>query len=460
MTEPESGAESHPVSQGAAGDVHSESNEPPPLFVRQQAGPLAYGTINQGDGLAIVGAFPLGMTLDGVERTSTQRTFLEALSVGHPFVAYDERGRGGSAGAGPAEDWEQAGADLWAVADAAGIERAVLYGVFDAGYTAVQAAAMQPERVLGLILNFMPPAFGSDDGVPAELLASWSLSADLDVARGFAPVTMLRNLGLDEGDSEALSQAWLASTPPEALRARTALIQDFDSAPPLRGCTAPGLIIEPQRRVLFHGWGDKVARYYPAGKVIRPARGSEALGAIHAYLVLRSLAAGPLASRLSASLSQTVEASERAVREVDRIVVPVEDSVASARAVNLACRLGEAQNAELVLLHVVTVPRSRALDDPPADAVTRGEEALQIGSAIAARHHVRWRTRLTYQRELVEGIVRVARDENADLIVIANPAAEAEGAAPIGNLVEELLKRAPCEVLVDRGEPVEAVEAR
>ncbi len=460
MVDSEIEADRRSGSHSASEDSHGESSEPPPLFVRQQTHGLAFGRIEQGDGLAIIGAFPLGMTLDGVERTSTQRTFLEALSVGHLFVAYDQRGCGGSAAAGTPEDWEQAGADLWAVADAAGIERAILYGVFDGGYTAVQAASQQPDRVLGLILNFMPPAFARDDGVPADLLASWSLSTDPTEAQRFAPSLMLQNLGLDEGDSRTLGSEWLASTLPQAVQARAALLQSFDYAPLLRECTVPGLIVEPQRRVLFHGWGDAVAQSYPQGTLVRPSRSSEALGSIYAYLVLRSLAAGPLASRLSASLSQTVEASERAVREVNRIVVPVEDSVASARAVNLACRLGETQNAELMLLHVVTVPRSRALDDPPADAVTRGEEALQIGSAIAARHHVRWRTHLTYQRELVEGIVRVARDENADLIVIANPAAEAEGAAPIGNLVEELLKRAPCEVLVDRGEPVEAVEAQ
>jgi nucleotide-binding universal stress UspA family protein len=70
---------------------------------------------------------------------------------------------------------------------------------------------------------------------------------------------------------------------------------------------------------------------------------------------------------------------------------------------------------------------------------------------------VRPRTRVIHQRSLVEGIVRVAAEEEADLIVIANPGAETEG-SPMGNIMEELLKRAPCEVLVDRGDPVEAVE--
>jgi nucleotide-binding universal stress UspA family protein len=213
------------------------------------------------------------------------------------------------------------------------------------------------------------------------------------------------------------------------------------------------LIIEPQRRSMFRGWGEATAAMYPGAKLVHPTRGAEALGAIYAYLVLRSLEAGPLASRLSAGQSQTVEASERAVRELDCIVVPVDNSIASGRAVNLACRLGEAQNAELVLLHVVTVHRSRALDDPPPEAVANGQQALDVGAAIAARYHVRSRTRLTYQRELVEGIVRAAH-----LIVMANPA-EAEGDSPVGNILEELLKRAPCEVLVDRSEPVEAAEA-
>ncbi|MBX7110744.1 MAG: universal stress protein [Dehalococcoidia bacterium] len=426
---------------------------PPPLFVRHEVNGLAYGRIDQGDGLAIIGAFPLGITLDGIDHTSTQRTFLEALSVGHAFVAYDQRGSGGSAPLGSATDWEQLGADLWAVADAAGFERAILYGVFDAGYTAIQAAAMHPDRVLGLILNFVPPVFGRPEGVPAELMQSWALSTDPVEAQSFDPVHLLQNLGLDEGDAQALGAAWRASTLAQAVQARAALLPQFDPAPLLRECRASGLIIEPRRRALFHGWADSLAQSYTGAKIVRPSRGSEALGAIYAYLVLRSIEAGPLASRLSAGLSQTVAESERAVRELDHIVVPVDGSVASGRAVNLACRLGEAQNAELVLLHVVAVPRSRALDDPAPEDVARGEAALQIGSAIAARHHIRWRTRLTYQREMVEGIVRVATEETADLIVIANPAADAEG--PVANIIEELLRRAPCEVLVDRGDRVE-----
>lgn len=442
-----------PHSAGAAdGDAHRPA-PPAPLFIRHEANGIAYGRIDQGDGLAIIGAFPLGITLDGIDYTSTQRTFLEAMSVGHAFVAYDQRGSGGSAPLGAGGDWEQLGADLWAVADAAGFERAILYGVFDAAYTAIQAAAMQPDRVLGLILNFAPPAFGHPEGVPAELMHAWALSTDPVEAQRFDPARLLQNLGLDEGDSTALARAWLASTLPQTVQARTALVQQFDPLPLLRECQAPGLIIEPRRRALFQGWGDALAAAYPHAKLVQPSRGSEALGAIYAYLVLRSIEAGPLASRLSAGLSRTVAASERAVRELDCIVVPVDGTVASNRAVNLACRLGEAQNAELVLLHVVAVPRARALDDPPPEAVEAGDGALQMGSAIAARHNVRWRTRLTYQREMIEGIVRVATEEGADLIVIANPAADAEG--PIGGIVEELLRRAPCEVLVDRGDRVE-----
>ncbi len=452
MSEPEAGSQVAGAADASPDDPH-QTHPPVPLFVRHEAGGLAYGRIDQGDGLAIIGAFPLGITLDGVDHTSTQRTFLEAMSVGHAFAAYDQRGSGGSAPLGATADWEQLGADLWAVADDAGFERAILYGVFDAAYTALQAAAMQPDRVLGLILNFMPPAFGRADGVPAELMQSWALSTDPIEAQRFDPGRMLQNLGLDEGDSAALNEAWLASTLPQTVQTRTGMLQSFDPLPLLRACQAPGLIIEPQRRVLFQGWGQAAAQAYPQAKLVRPSRGSEALGAIYAYLVLRSIEAGPLASRLSAGLSQTVAASEQAVRELDRIIVPVDGSVASGRAVNLASRLGEAQNAELVLLHVVAVPRARALDDPAPEDVAAGEAALQIGSAIAARHHVRWRTRLTYQREMVEGIVRVASEEEANLIVIANPAADAEG--PIGNIVEELLRRAPCEVLVDRGDRVE-----
>ena len=78
-----------------------------------------------GHGIAIVSPLCYATTLIGLDQAAGQRAFLHAIGAGHQLVAYDQRG----AGATPdddEQDWAGRAADLWAVADAAGVERAVL----------------------------------------------------------------------------------------------------------------------------------------------------------------------------------------------------------------------------------------------------------------------------------------------------------------------------------------------
>jgi len=79
--------------------------------------------------------------------------------AGHRVVAFDARGHGASA---PAASYAYAdlAADLLALLDAHGLERAVLAGASMGAHTALRLALDAPERVAGLIL--ITPAFHPD----------------------------------------------------------------------------------------------------------------------------------------------------------------------------------------------------------------------------------------------------------------------------------------------------------
>lgn len=74
----------------------------------------------------------------------------EAFASAHPLLRYDRRGFGESRTLKATP--HSYVADLWAVMDSAGIERAVLVGCSQGGRIAIDAALARPERVHGLVL--------------------------------------------------------------------------------------------------------------------------------------------------------------------------------------------------------------------------------------------------------------------------------------------------------------------
>jgi class 3 adenylate cyclase len=80
--------------------------------------------------------------------------FLHRLGAQARVIMFDRRGMGSSerASAEPLPGWEQWADDARAVLDAAGSERAVLFGLSDGGPIALFFAASHPQRTRGLIL--------------------------------------------------------------------------------------------------------------------------------------------------------------------------------------------------------------------------------------------------------------------------------------------------------------------
>ncbi len=375
-----------------------------------------------------------GATLSGVEAATGQHTFLQAITGGNRLITYDQRGAGESSEAAATDGWEQSASDLWDVADALGVERAVLYGVFDAGHTAVRAAALRPERALGLILNAVPVR------LPVDLPPAPPTDTDT-----FAQSRQtMHSIGIGAQDAETMladaARMHASATPGES-----------DLTPLLGRVTCRALVIEPQRRTFCRGWGAALAGLMPDARAVTPAGAAQTIGVINAFLGMLAADLGTGASQVSPALSAAIDSSERSVGEMHRILVVVNDDAASGHAVGLACRLGAAQRAEILLVHAIEVPFTLPVDEPPAAAVERAEEALKFGEAIVARHELRSRTRIVVGRSAPVAIVRAAEEEGAHLIVMAGQPEAAEGADRLNRQIQEVLRRAPGRVLVDQG---------
>ena len=405
-----------------------------------------------GSGIAVVAPLSYRTTLAGLAKTSSQRAFLTAVGAGHQFVAYDQRGIGASREGGVPQSWEQRGADLWAVADAAGIERAVLYGTFDSGYTIAQAALLQPERALGLIFNFVPPVFAARPdypfGLPPETVAqAYGGAAQADRAR---QVQAMRSVGINESDAQILVAEWEQAADATVLDRLQSLLRDADLRPLAPSLSASALVIEPRRRTLIAGWGEELARLLPRGRVIRPDGAGAMLGGIQGFLTVIQLDEGSYASRVSSAFSSAARAAQRSVTALRRILVPILDNASSERAVEMACRLGAAQQAEVVLVHVIAVPLTRPLGDVTGAEEEQGTRVLHLGQAIVDQHGMTSRIRLLTERSAANGILRAASEDQADVIVMAMDEAQGSTSTRTGQTLQEVLRRAPCEVLVDQ----------
>lgn len=148
--------------------------------------------------LQAAGSGPPVVLLHGL--TATRRYVVMGSRLlernGHRVVAYDARGHGLSgAPADPgAYAYHHLTADLEAILDGTGIERAALVGNSMGAHTAAAFALSRPERVAALVA--VGPAYDGPREDPADL-AAWDALAD----------------GLESGGVEGFLAAWRPAVP-------------------------------------------------------------------------------------------------------------------------------------------------------------------------------------------------------------------------------------------------------
>jgi nucleotide-binding universal stress UspA family protein len=137
-----------------------------------------------------------------------------------------------------------------------------------------------------------------------------------------------------------------------------------------------------------------------------------------------------------------------------RILVAASDSKTARRAIDAGVELAAAENAELVFAHVVSVlefaPESNGDDTPPA-RVPRAEDDAVLSPALAlAREHG-----ISARAELLVGypskqILRLAREIDADLIVVGSRGLGPVKGAMLGSTSREVVAKADRPVMIIR----------
>jgi len=145
-----------------------------------------------------------------------------------------------------------------------------------------------------------------------------------------------------------------------------------------------------------------------------------------------------------------VARARRTVGAIKKILVPTSGTPYSERGIELACRLGEEQQAEVYLVNVVEVPRTLPLEAPLPLAETKAQEIIKRGEEIVALRGLPVKGEVKRGRVAGEEIIRAAKDWEADLIVMGIRSEIRMAQEILGRTSDLVLRRAPCEVIVDK----------
>ncbi len=138
------------------------------------------------------------------------------------------------------------------------------------------------------------------------------------------------------------------------------------------------------------------------------------------------------------------------VEAIKRILVPTVGTQFAGREVELACRLGREQKAEILLAYLLEVPRTLPLEAPLPTEESKAREALQLAKTIVDLHDLSSTMEVLRSRIAGEKIIQVAREKEVDLIIVGIKSGMEFPYEDFARTINILLKKSPCELLISR----------
>jgi nucleotide-binding universal stress UspA family protein len=133
------------------------------------------------------------------------------------------------------------------------------------------------------------------------------------------------------------------------------------------------------------------------------------------------------------------------------IVIGFDGSPAAERALERAAELSGTDGRVVIVTATVTVPAAGVVDEPILDSPSPEErDALLEDGASRLRSAGIEAALVAVEGGPAEALVEVARAEGADLIVVGSTGSGYVTRAIVGSTAENVVRQAPCDVLVVR----------
>jgi class 3 adenylate cyclase len=197
---------------------------------------IAYQVSGEGPDLVVVPGFVSHLEMDWTEPDLAR--FLEQLSTFGRLIRLDKRGTGLSDPVPGIPTLEERMEDVHAVMDAAGSERATLFGYSEGGPMSVLFAATYPERTSGLILYGSFPSGGAvpdRDRFTSSVLDHWG---EGNLASLFAP-----SIADEPGRKMAFGAYERAAASPGMARALIDALDETDVSDVISQVRVPTLVL-------------------------------------------------------------------------------------------------------------------------------------------------------------------------------------------------------------------------
>ena len=234
---------------------------------------LAYQAFGEGDDW-LVGAPPIFSNVEVIWEDPEAARFLRRVASFCRFLHYDKRGQGMSDRVTEVPTLEQRSADLGAVMDAEGIERAVVGGISEGGSTAALFAATHPERTTGLVVFGAYARVLEAPDYPGVSANAYQALMDAWSSRWGTPETLTIRLVRPERVGDTAFREWVnrferQSSTPSGLRAQLDWIGDLDVRSVLPVIAVPTLVMHRTDDALvpLH-YGRWLADHIPAARFV------------------------------------------------------------------------------------------------------------------------------------------------------------------------------------------------
>ena len=139
--------------------------------------------------------------------------------------------------------------------------------------------------------------------------------------------------------------------------------------------------------------------------------------------------------------------------EFHKILVPVRGTEADEEAVRLACRLAKRNKGRIWAVYVITIKRALPLDAEMESEIKKAEAILDRMEMVAEEEDCEIETDLLQAREAAPAIVDEAVERQVDLILMGVTYGRRFGQFSLGNVVPDVLKNAPCRVILNHHQP-------